>query len=438
MVSGGPHIEHVTEPHNEACTCTALMLAVEDNRPDPAKSLVMEGANCSSPACAASKFAGSQPLHIASILGYAPLIQELLELGAEPLSLDKDGFHAVHLAAKAGHVDVLVGLIHYMYKGSKQNDYLNPILQRSEGGVYPGATPLHMAALSGVDKMVKFLIDQEADVNILDDHGRSLLALAAGNGHVNFIRQLLSFGATLDATDRRDGNPLLTAAGKGHLKAVEPLAESGSDLNARDLFGWSLLHYAVVEKSPSLAQWGLRVGLDPDVVTKDGLSPLHFALRWPQSNIAEFLFESGANRRIKSPVQALPLNVASGRVPLDLIRRLLENLATEEIVEDVNTHSIVYGTPLYSAASCGSLETVEYLIKKGAEIDTNRGDLGAPIHVALGHRHFEVVSFLLGKGAKPRILTRQFERRAAWYWEYGCHYMLPGCDGIWQDSSTGY
>src|SRR4051812_4526332 len=60
-------------------------------------------------------------------------------------------------------------------------------------------------------------------------------------------------------------------------------------------------------------------------------------------------------------------------------------------------------TPLHTAAECGTVEMLRYLIKKGADVNAGARHQETPLHIAVRHKYLEKVKFLLEHGAKPDL-----------------------------------
>lgn len=67
--------------------------------------------------------------------------------------------------------------------------------------------------------------------------------------------------------------------------------------------------------------------------------------------------------------------------------------------EDIDSKDINHWTALLWAASCGSVETLEVLIDRGASTDSRDNDGNTALHVAAGNGHVQVITCLLDRGA---------------------------------------
>jgi hypothetical protein len=68
-------------------------------------------------------------------------------------------------------------------------------------------------------------------------------------------------------------------------------------------------------------------------------------------------------------------------------------------------------TPLHVAAAYGHLDTAEFLINHGADINAKNEDGWTPLHVAVFNGHLALVKLLLEKGADPSV--RDNEQKTA-------------------------
>ena len=95
--------------------------------------------------------------------------------------------------------------------------------------------PLYEAVSTG--QVAEFLLENDVDINVTDDYGRTLLHYAAAAGQVAAVELLLEKRADINVTDEYGCTPLHWAAREGQVAAVELLLEKGADREAQDEYG---------------------------------------------------------------------------------------------------------------------------------------------------------------------------------------------------------
>jgi ankyrin repeat protein len=99
---------------------------------------------------------------------------------------------------------------------------------------------------------MKRLLAAGATVNDKDSFSTMPLYYAAAHGRGEVVRFLLDNGADIEAR-RKDGlTALMTAAYSGHQEIVELLIERGANINARDNAGLTVLDCAAMSGSEPL------------------------------------------------------------------------------------------------------------------------------------------------------------------------------------------
>jgi ankyrin repeat protein len=102
---------------------------------------------------------------------------------------------------------------------------------------------------------------------------------------------------------------------------------------------------------------------NPNLKTKDGASPLHYALRWGNERIIAILLEN-SDKKDKSDML--------GRSPMHYAALRTTNIAAIEQVLitgcNVNKQDKYHVTPLHVACKTGNFEVVEILLRHGALI----------------------------------------------------------------------
>ena len=100
------------------------------------------------------------------------------------------------------------------------------------------------------------LIQERADINAVDEHGRTPLMHAAdwsylgdksygiNRGHLVILRVLIENGADVNAADKDGKTPLIWAAAVSNNKALRTLLDYGADVAIKDKTGKRALDYA--------------------------------------------------------------------------------------------------------------------------------------------------------------------------------------------------
>lgn len=105
-------------------------------------------------------------------------------------------------------------------------------------------TPLHNAAYRNHLFILKYLLSQGAEVDVLAESGDTPLHDAALKGHTQAINVLIMHGATVNAQNNEGMTPLHGAVDRNHPKAVIALINHKADITTTNNYGETPLHIA--------------------------------------------------------------------------------------------------------------------------------------------------------------------------------------------------
>lgn len=187
---------------------------------------------------------GHTPLHRCVIRNNLELIQQLIQLGADPNTIDNNHRGSpLHSAAHFGYAEV----VEILFNAGAEINALND----------DNETPLHIALEYSNTEIAQLLLRLGAKANIKDIFGNIALHNAASNNHIEIIRFLLANNFNIGVKND-SGNTPLHLAFMSHSKVAEFLLENGADINIINNNGYSplknafLIHYNQFEGTAAL------------------------------------------------------------------------------------------------------------------------------------------------------------------------------------------
>ena len=293
------------------------------------------------------------------------------------------------------------------------------------GAESPGGTALMYAAREWMHNTAKFLIERGANINAVDDGGRTALmwALEGNSGCVAMrgsvgvdarsVRLLLEKGANPKVAAKDGTTALSIAADDQKLSRMVKAAidnygsgkklELNSGIDAVDANEETALMRAVNKGDVAGVQSLLEKGAGVDMTDAQGNTPLMRAAEKGNTTIIEALLRRGANINAEDTygMTALSLAVREGRA--DAVKILLG----EKAKIDVTIYDAPCGESLLnSAVSQGNANIVKLLIDAGANVNGEHmfgmcavSDKGL-LDAAKGHP--EIVRMLKAAGAKEK------------------------------------
>ncbi|KAG5852806.1 ankyrin repeat and SOCS box protein 1 isoform X1 [Anguilla rostrata] len=131
----------------------------------------------------------------------------------------------LHNAAYVGDLDTLKSLL-------QEDTFKDRINEKSVWccGWLP-CTPLRIAATAGHGDCVGYLIQQGAEVDLVDVKGQTALYVAVVNGHLDCVRILLEAGANPNGSRHHRSTPVYHAARVGRVDILRELIRFNADVN---------------------------------------------------------------------------------------------------------------------------------------------------------------------------------------------------------------
>ncbi|HEY6805687.1 MAG TPA: ankyrin repeat domain-containing protein [Pyrinomonadaceae bacterium] len=305
---------------------------------------------------------GTTALMVAASKGKAEVVNLLLEKGADLNLKDSDGATALDYAVESGQTELAKSL--FARSAKSKNDYkteadllraatnaallefasrnnLEEVKKQLANGAYintrsrAGATPLMLSVeySYGRQDVTNFLLDQGADLNLVDLTGNSALMKAAHTNNAEAATALTNRKAASDLRNKEGQTALHIAAAGLHTKIVAAILahkSEGLDVNAPDGSGRTPLILAADNEDSvpdDVMDLLLNSGARIDAQDPQGNTALMISVRQGSMSGVEFLLAHRANANLKN---------SAGETALKLARKIHENdrIINAKLIED--------------------------------------------------------------------------------------------------------
>lgn len=264
-------------------------------------------------------------LHWAAYAGKTAFTEFLLQKGSDVTDFDSHGYTPLTFAANAGQKDK------ELYEVFEKHG-VDLVKEENENGAN---VLLLVAPFLSNEKELDYYLDKGLAFNSTDNVGNGIFNYAAKKGNIPFLKLLIDKGVDYKTLNNEGGNAFLFAAQgtRGHSNSIE------------------------------LYEYLQHLGLEPNIVTQEGYTPLHhLAYGNTKPEIFEFFLSAGADVHQKDGNGNTPFLNATSRNKLGMVELLFPR------VRDLNLTNEKGQTALMLAVQNNSPEVVDFLLKKGAAL----------------------------------------------------------------------
>jgi ankyrin repeat protein len=215
------------------------------------------------------------------------------------------------------------------------------LLDRGADIEFGGGGPLRVATVARQNAMVEYLLSRGADIESVDNVGRTSLLFAASALYHDTVEILLKRGAKVDAAGIDGATALMLAinqsrpeAEKASLSMMRLLLDHGANVNFQGATGNTALMYAsgwgAVPKSPARASLLLERGAKVALANKLGETALMHASARGYVDIMKLLMGRGADVNAKANNGDTSLAVAKRNGKKDAAKLLAAKVSKAE------------------------------------------------------------------------------------------------------------
>ena len=210
-------------------------------------------------------------------------------------ALDEDGSTALAWAAMRCNREIAAMLL---------KSGANPNLMNEQG-----IGPLYLAITNGSAAMVQLLLANGANPDLAREDGETVLMTATRTGAIDMMRMLLERGARVEAREKQFGQTALMWAA-GHPEAVSVLIEHGADVRATSKV-WDITSTIYTPTTSTIGKTGIPWNNDGVYTSKQGgQNALHFAVQKHDLESARLLLKGGVDVNMASADGTTPLLAA--------------------------------------------------------------------------------------------------------------------------------
>ena len=286
-------------------------------------------------------------------------------------------------AAKIGNTEVVKFLLKENADVNIQNEHR--------------VTALMVASQHGHTKIVKLLLKENADVNIQNEHRVTALMVASQHGHTKIVKLLLKENADVNIQNEHRVTALMVASLNGHTQVVELLLKENADVNIQNERRVTALMAASLNGHTQVVELLLKENADVNIQNVEGLTALMAANLNGHTQVVELLLKENADVNIQNVEGLTALMVASLNGHTQVVELLLKENA------DVNIQNVEGLTALMAASHNGHTQVVELLLKENADVNIQNVEGLTALMVASLNGHTQVVELLLKENADVNI-----------------------------------
>ena len=244
-----------------------------------------------------------------------------------------------------------------------------------------------ITAVYGSITVCELLLQHNASVDLTDHNGKSVLLLADEHGHSQIADLLLQY-TNVGAEALCDN--IQAKLMNMEQETLTYIIESGYKLwlHCADFNGMPYIHYLMDKGNIELTKFILEKGLHPNVLDKDGCTPLFNACIRDDVKGVSLLLDHSAEVDVTAHDGSTPISICNDKGHIVIMKLLVRHSKQ---------------TNLLTAATCGNVPMLKALVDQGVRVNQKFATGQTALHEASFHGHVECINILRESGAKTHI-----------------------------------
>lgn len=327
----------------------------------------------------------------AAYKGNLSMMQYLVRKGAKTDIIDSHGYSLLNFAATTGQLDTKLYdfCIEHGAKVTKEKNH-------------SGANALLLVAPFIKDiKLIDYFTSKGLNLHSTDNNGNGIFNYAAKKGNIELLQQLIDLGVSHKNLNSENGNAMLFACQgtRGHTNTLEVyqfLESVGVNPNVKTKSGTTPLHsIAYRNKDLSIYKYFISKNVDPNQTNEDGNTALMNATNGNDLSIVTYLAKrtKAINHQNKDGKSALTYAISRNKA--DVVDFLVKNKADVHVRDKDGNSLMYYITNTYSPKKDEDLNKKTALLKaKGLNLMTKQGGGNSLYHIAAQTNNIETLKFV--------------------------------------------
>ncbi|MEZ9597013.1 ankyrin repeat domain-containing protein [Shewanella sp. 10N.261.52.F9] len=242
--------------------------------------------------------------------------------------------------------------------------------------------------------VARFLIQNGADIHAVSNSQVNALMMAVDIGDKGLVSHLIEHKINVNSQSKTGHSPLMIAIPSSDLALVSYIFDNGADINAQTTRGWSPLMIAVEHGELDKVNYLIANGADINAISNNGWGVLEVAAHNNHPDVLEEMIDIVFQKNLTPDTQKKLTIIAVKNGAIDVLKYLLvDKKLGEEYLQELFLHAL----------TSSQFPSVEYLISEGVDANKSFTWIGTPnttpLMVASVKDDVETVKFLLEKGA---------------------------------------